>query len=60
MHARYGAPDVVRVVDDAPKPLPRRGELLVEVHLTTVNRTDCAYRAAKPFFIRPFSGFVKP
>jgi NADPH:quinone reductase-like Zn-dependent oxidoreductase len=27
---------------------------------TTVNRTDCGYRAAKPFFIRLFSGLARP
>ena len=42
------------------KPRPGDRELLVKVHATTVNRTDCAYRAAHPFFMRAFSGLVRP
>lgn len=34
--------------------------VLVRVHATTVNRTDCAYRAAKPFFMRAITGLVRP
>ena len=32
----------------------------VGVHVTTVNRTDCGFRAAKPFFVRPLTGFIRP
>lgn len=42
------------------KPAPEDGELLVRVHAATVNRTDCAYRAAKPFFMRFVSGLRRP
>jgi NADPH:quinone reductase-like Zn-dependent oxidoreductase len=35
-------------------------ELRVAVHATTVNRTDCGTLAAKPFFIRAFTGLVHP
>ena len=41
-------------------PAPKDGELLVRVHATTVNRTDCAYRASKPFFMRLFAGLRRP
>ena len=34
--------------------------MLVKVHATTVNRTDCAYRAARPFFMRLFTGLIRP
>ena len=34
--------------------------MLVQVHATTVNRTDCAYRAAHPFFMRFFTGLIRP
>ena len=59
MHTRYGAPDVVsiREVED---PVPQVNEVLVRVHATTVNRTDCAYRAAKPFLARSLTGLRKP
>ena len=59
VHTRYGPPDVVRVVD-VPTPAPRENEVLVKVHATTVNRTDCGFRGAKPFFVRAFTGLVRP
>lgn len=57
--AGYGPPEVVRVTEVA-DPVPGDDELLVRVCATTVNRTDCGYRAAEPFFIRLFSGLTKP
>ncbi len=43
------------------KPIAKDNEVLVKVHATTVNRTDCAYRAAKPFIImRLVTGLVRP
>ena len=38
--ARYGSPGVIEV-RDVPAPVPGPGEVLVRVHATTVNRTDC-------------------
>lgn len=60
MSTRYGPPDVVRVVDDAPEPEVAPDDLLVRVHVTTVNRTDSAYRRAYPFVIRSVSGWRRP
>lgn len=37
---RYGSPDVIQILD-VPKPAPGAGEVLIRVHATTVNRTDC-------------------
>jgi NADPH:quinone reductase-like Zn-dependent oxidoreductase len=59
VHARYGPPDVVRVTD-VPRPVAGDDEILVRVCATTVNRTDCAYRAAKPFFMRTMTGLRRP
>lgn len=56
---RYGGPDVV-VVHQVPVPEPGDDEILIRVHATTVNRTDCAYRAARPFFMRSFTGLRRP
>lgn len=56
---RYGPPEVVHVTDVA-MPTPAADELLVEVWATTVNRTDCGYRAARPWFIRFWSGLSTP
>ena len=54
---RYGPPDVVQITE-VENPKPKDDEVLVRVHATTVNRTDCGYRAGKPFFIRFFSGLT--
>ena len=59
VHTRYGPPDVVRVVD-IDRPTIESHEVLVEVHTTTVNRTDCGFRAGKPFIVRAFSGPIRP
>ncbi len=59
VHTSYGSPDVVRIADVDP-PTPEDAELLVRVYATTVNRTDCAYRAARPFFMRLGTGLVRP
>ncbi|MDT0277834.1 NAD(P)-dependent alcohol dehydrogenase [Blastococcus goldschmidtiae] len=59
VRTRYGPPDVVHV-DEVPTPEPGPAELLVRVHATTVNRTDCAYRSGTPFVIRFGTGFPAP
>ncbi len=59
VHTSYGPPDVVRIAE-VDKPTAKDNELLVKVHATTVNRTDCGFRAAKPFFSRFFTGLVRP
>lgn len=59
VHTRYGPPEIVRITDVA-KPVPGANELLVKVHTTTVNRTDCATRAARPFFARVVTGLIRP
>ena len=59
VHTSYGSADVVRVAD-VPRPTPRAGDVLIKVVATTVNRTDCAYRAAKPFFVRTATGLRRP
>ncbi|MBJ7451174.1 MAG: NAD(P)-dependent alcohol dehydrogenase, partial [Blastococcus sp.] len=50
VQSRYGPPEVVRV-SELPRPAPAGDELLVRVSATTVNRTDCAYRAARPALV---------
>jgi NADPH:quinone reductase-like Zn-dependent oxidoreductase len=59
VHERYGPPDVLRVADVA-RPVPNDDELLVKVRASTVTRTDCGVRAGHPFFIRAFTGLVRP
>ena len=49
VHDSYGPPDVLRLAD-VEQPVPANDEVLVKVHATTVNRTDCGVRAGHPFF----------
>jgi NADPH:quinone reductase-like Zn-dependent oxidoreductase len=57
--SRYGPPEVVQLRHTA-RPAPAADQLLVRVHATTVNRTDCGFRAGHPWFIRGFSGIRRP
>ncbi len=59
VHDRYGPPDVLRI-EDVPAPIAGPGELLVRVHRSSVNRTDCGFRAADPIIARAFSGLRTP
>jgi NADPH:quinone reductase-like Zn-dependent oxidoreductase len=59
VRTRYGPPEVVRIAEVDP-PAAGDDEVLVKVHATTVNRTDCGVRAAKPFLYRLFLGPVRP
>jgi NADPH:quinone reductase-like Zn-dependent oxidoreductase len=59
VRTRYGPPEVVRIAE-VNKPAPKDDEVLVRVHATTVNRTDCGLRAAKPFVYRLLLGLTRP
>lgn len=59
VHDRYGSVDVLRLAD-VPLPVPTDGEVLVEVHRASVNRTDVAYRAGTPWVSRAFTGWRRP
>ena len=59
VYTSYGTPEVVRIAE-VDKPAAGDNDVLVRVHATTVNRTDCACRAAKPFFMRLFTGLLGP
>jgi NADPH:quinone reductase-like Zn-dependent oxidoreductase len=56
---RYGPPEVQRI-EEVERPAPEADEVLIKIHGTTVTRTDCGIRAAKPFFIRLFFGLWRP
>lgn len=55
----YGPPEVVQVME-VEKPVQKDNEVLIKVHATTVNRTDCGFRSAQYFISRFFSGLLKP
>lgn len=56
---RYGGPKVIDFAD-VPEPVAGRGEMVVRVVATTVNRTDCAYRSGRPSINRVFCGWPRP
>ena len=43
VHDTYGPPEVLRL-EEVERPVPEDDEVLVRVHATTVNRTDCGWR----------------
>jgi NADPH:quinone reductase-like Zn-dependent oxidoreductase len=55
----YGGPEVLQL-KEIPKPIPKENELLIRVHATTINRTDCGILTGKPYIIRAFTGLTKP
>lgn len=59
VYTRYGSPDVLQITE-VPKPNPKEDEVLVKVHFTTVNRTDCGFRKPDYFIIRLFNGLFEP
>jgi NADPH:quinone reductase-like Zn-dependent oxidoreductase len=59
VYDKYGPPEVLRL-EEVERPVPKEDEVLVKVHATTVNRTDCGWRGAKPFLTRYFTGLRRP
>ena len=57
---RQGLDDQSGALADVERPVPSDNEVLVRIHATTVTRTDCHIRAAKPFLWRFFAGFLRP
>ncbi len=55
----YGLPEVISV-KDVEKPVPRKGEVLVKVYATTVNRSDYHVLTGKPFVMKLSTGLLKP
>jgi len=59
VHDKYGSPDVLRI-DDVERPMPKDDEVLIKIHATTVNRSDCGLRSAEFFITRFFTGLLRP
>lgn len=51
VYDRYGPADVLRV-EDVARPVPTDDEVLIKIHATTINRTDCAIRGGADFITR--------
>jgi NADPH:quinone reductase-like Zn-dependent oxidoreductase len=56
---QYCGPDGLQL-QRWPKPVPQKGEVLIQVMATTVNRTDCGILTGSPWAIRLFAGLTKP
>lgn len=59
VNERYGSPDILEI-REVPVPEPHTGELLIKIHTTTVGRTDSCALRAHPFFVRPYTGLLRP
>lgn len=59
IYTKYGPPELVQI-QDVPIPIPKENEVLIKVHISTVNRTDCGFRSAQYFVSRFFSGLIRP
>lgn len=59
VRSKYGLPGDL-CIKELDIPAPREDEVLIKVHATTVNRSDCHVLSGKPFFMRFFTGLFKP
>jgi NADPH:quinone reductase-like Zn-dependent oxidoreductase len=59
IYTKYGPPEVAQLTE-IEKPVAKHNEVLIKIHASTVNRTDCGFRSANYFIVRFFSGLVYP
>jgi NADPH:quinone reductase-like Zn-dependent oxidoreductase len=59
VYTQYGPPEVLQI-KDVPKPEPKKNEVLVKIHATTVNRTDTGFRQPEYIIVRLVGGLFKP
>ncbi len=59
VYYKYGSTDELQFKEIA-KPIPKDNEVLIKVHATTVNRTDCGFLEAEYFAVRLFTGLFRP
>ncbi len=55
----FGPPEVLRL-EDIDRPSPRRGEVLIKVHATTVTAAETMMRRGRPVWGRVIIGFTRP
>jgi NADPH:quinone reductase-like Zn-dependent oxidoreductase len=59
VRSKYGLPGDLSI-KELDIPTPKHNEVLIRVHATTVNRSDCHVLSGKPFAMRLFTGLFKP
>lgn len=59
VYKRYGSPDRISI-EQVPVPKITPSDVLIRIHASTVNRTDCGFLRGKPRIVRLFSGLLKP
>src|SRR4051794_30387934 len=59
VRSTYGLPGDLSI-KELDIPMPKNDEVLIRVHATTVNRTDCHVLSGRPFVMRLFTGLFKP
>ena len=59
LRKKYCSPNLIKI-ENIEEPIPTDNEVLIKIHNTTVNRTDCANLTAKPFIMRFVLGLFKP
>ena len=59
VQTKYGTPDVLQMAEVA-KPIPENNEVLIKIHVTTVEKTDAIFRGGNDPMARLATGLLKP
>ena len=59
VRSKYGSSEVISI-KEIDKPAPKDNEVLVRVYAASASRTDNHVLTGKPFFMRLFTGLLKP
>ncbi|MEI7501271.1 MAG: alcohol dehydrogenase catalytic domain-containing protein [Bacteroidota bacterium] len=59
VYTKYGPPEVLQL-KEVEKPAPGDNEVLIKIHATTVNRTDCGFRKPEYLIVRFIGGLFRP
>lgn len=60
VYDRFGPPEVLRVVEGAPRPSPGPHDVIVRIHATTVTSAESAMRRGRPLWGRVIIGVFRP